>query len=173
MRIRLADAADAPAIAAVILPVIRAGATYALDPAMEPEAALAYWLGADRETFVAEDGDGAILGTYYLRANQAGNGAHVSNCGFMTAAAATGRGVARAMAEHAIDHARARGFRAMQFNFVVSTNARGAAVGIARLRGGRPPARRVPSPARRLCRRAGDVSDALSARLSNQTRMMS
>jgi ribosomal protein S18 acetylase RimI-like enzyme len=124
MRIRLAVAADAPAIAAVILPVIRAGETYALDPAMEPEAALAYWLGADRETFVAEDGDGAILGTYYLRANQAGNGAHVSNCGFMTAAAATGRGIARAMAEHAIDQARARGFRAMQFNFVVSTNAR-------------------------------------------------
>lgn len=124
MRIRPAETGDAAAIADVILPVIRAGETYALDPAMTREAALAYWLGADRETFVAEDGDGTILGTYYLRANQAGHGGHVSNCGFMTAAAASGRGVARAMAADAIDRARARGFRAMQFNFVVSTNAR-------------------------------------------------
>jgi len=42
----------------------------------------------------------------------------------MTAAGATGRGVARAMCLHSLDHARDRGFRAMQFNFVVSTNER-------------------------------------------------
>ena len=72
---------------------------------------------------MAESG-GEILGTYYLRANQPGGGAHVANCGFMTASAAAGRGVARAMCAHALAHARARGFRAMQFNFVVSTNER-------------------------------------------------
>src|SRR3546814_17367459 len=58
----------------------------------------------------------------------AGGGAHVCNAGYMTSAAATGRGVARAMGLHSIDHAKARGFRAMQFNFVVSTNVR--AVGL-------------------------------------------
>ena len=123
MLIRPATAADAPAIWSIIGPTIRAGETYTLDPAMSEADALAYWLGADKETFVAEE-DGAILGTYYLRANQAGGGAHVANCGYMTAAAAAGRGVARAMCRHSLDRARARGFRAMQFNFVVSTNER-------------------------------------------------
>ena len=76
---------------------------------------------------MAEDG-GQVLGTYYLRANFAGGAAHVANCGYMTARAAQGRGVARAMCEHSLDRARARGFRAMQFNCVVSTNTRAAAL---------------------------------------------
>jgi ribosomal protein S18 acetylase RimI-like enzyme len=42
----------------------------------------------------------------------------------MTAVSATGRGVARAMCAHSLDRARERGFRAMQFNFVISTNER-------------------------------------------------
>ncbi|WEK42301.1 MAG: N-acetyltransferase [Candidatus Sphingomonas colombiensis] len=123
MLIRPATAADAPAIWSIIAPVIRAGETYALDPLMSEEAALAYWLGADKETFVAEE-DGAILGTYYLRANQAGGGRHVANCGYMTAAQAAGRGVARTMCLHSIEQAKARGYRAMQFNFVVASNER-------------------------------------------------
>src|SRR3546814_14913444 len=94
---------------------------------MREADALAYWLGPDKEAFVAE-AEGVVLGTYYLRANQAGGGAHVCNAGYMTSAAATGRGVARAMGLHSIDHAKARGVRAMQFTFVVSTNVR--AVGL-------------------------------------------
>ena len=123
MMIRLATPADAAAIWAIIGPTIRAGETYTLDRDMTEAEALAYWFGADKAVFVAE-ADGAILGTYYLRANQAGGGANVANCGYMTAAAASGRGVARAMAEHSLAEARRRGFRAMQFNFVVATNDR-------------------------------------------------
>jgi L-amino acid N-acyltransferase YncA len=121
--IRPAMAGDAPAIGRIIVPTIRAGETYALDRDLTEADALAYWLGSDRSTFVAEDG-GAIVGTYYLRANAAGGGRHVCNCGYMTAAAATGRGVARAMCLHSMEQARQRGYRAMQFNFVVSTNER-------------------------------------------------
>jgi ribosomal protein S18 acetylase RimI-like enzyme len=122
MQIRPITQADRPALWSIVRPVIRAGETYALDPALGEEGALAYWLGPDKEAFVAEEGR-ALLGTYYLRANQAGGGAHVANCGYITAEAARGRGVARAMALHSLECARARGFRAMQFNFVVSTNA--------------------------------------------------
>jgi L-amino acid N-acyltransferase YncA len=123
MDVRLATRADAPQIWAILEPVIRAGETYTLDRDMSESDALAYWFGADKETFVAVDG-GEIVGTYYLRANQAGGGRHVCNCGYMTAASAVGRGVARRMCLHSLDRARARGFRAMQFNFVVSTNER-------------------------------------------------
>ncbi|MGH6969068.1 MAG: GNAT family N-acetyltransferase [Stellaceae bacterium] len=67
---------------------------------------------------------GAVVGTYYLQANQRGGGAHVANCGYVTAAKSAGRGVACAMCAHSLDVARARGFRAMQFNLVVATNER-------------------------------------------------
>ena len=119
--IRPADSQDGPALWEILELVIRAGETYALDRDLSREAALGYWLGADRATFVAE-AEGRILGTYYVRANQAGGGAHVANCGYATLAEARGRGIARAMAEHSFAEARARGFTAMQFNFVVSSN---------------------------------------------------
>jgi len=121
--VRAARPDDAPAIWSIIGPTIRAGETYSLDRDMSESDALAYWLGSDKETFVAEDG-GSILGTYYMRPNQGGGGSHVCNCGYMTSAAATGRGVARLMCSHSLAHARARGYRARQFNFVVSTNGR-------------------------------------------------
>ena len=123
MLIRLAANGDAGAVWAIMAPIIRAGETYSLPREMSKEDALAYWLSAEREVFVAED-NGEIVGTYGLQANQRGGGAHVANCGYMTAVSATGRGVARAMCAHSLDRARERGFRAMQFNFVISTNQR-------------------------------------------------
>jgi ribosomal protein S18 acetylase RimI-like enzyme len=90
---------------------------------MSEDEALSYWTESGKETFVAEE-EGQILGTYFLRANQAGGGRHVCNCGYMTRTSATGRGVARAMCEHSLRHAVSKGYRAMQFNFVISTNER-------------------------------------------------
>jgi len=123
MLIRLAANGDGSAVWAIMEPIIRAGETYSLPREMSKEDALAYWLSAEREVFVAED-NGEIVGTYGLQANQKGGGAHVANCGYMTAVSATGRGVARAMCADSLDRARERGFRAMQFNFVISTNQR-------------------------------------------------
>ena len=121
MTIRPAGSADANAIWAILEPTIRAGETYTLPRDMERDDALAYWFSAEHTVFVAEQ-DGEVLGSYYIRANQKGGGAHVSNCGYMTAAWASGRGVATAMCEHSLKFARSQGFRAMQFNFVVSSN---------------------------------------------------
>jgi L-amino acid N-acyltransferase YncA len=121
MLIREATRQDSDAIWAILEPVLRAGETYTLPREMSRKDALAYWLAPGHEVFVAEE-DGVIVGSYLLRANQQGGGAHVANCGYMTAQHATGRGVARAMCRHSLNTARERGFRAMQFNFVVSTN---------------------------------------------------
>ena len=102
---------------------MRAGETYTLPRDLTREEAFAYWFTPGNEVFVAED-DAAVVGTYFLHANQKGGGDHVANCGYITAPAESGRGVARAMCAHSLDHARASGFRAMQFNFVVSSNIR-------------------------------------------------
>jgi len=123
MSVRLATVKDRDTIWAILEPMIRAGETYTLPRDMGKEEALAYWFSAEKETSVWEEG-GRILGTYFLKANQQGGGAHVANCGYVTSVAAQGRGIARAMCLHSLERAKERGFRAMQFNFVVSTNER-------------------------------------------------
>ena len=123
MLIRPATDADRDAIWTIIGPVIAEGETYALDRDMGRDAGLAYWIGGDHEAFVAEEA-GRAVGTYFIRPNQAGGGRHVCNCGYVTAAAAVGRGVARQMHAHSLDIAKARGYRAMQFNFVIASNER-------------------------------------------------
>lgn len=121
--IRPAAPDDRETIWRIMEPIIRAGETYSLPRDMGRDDALEHWLAPDRSVFVAEEGD-EIVGTYYLRANRPGPGAHVANAGFMVPDAAEGKGVGRAMCEHALSTARARGFTAMQFNFVVASNDR-------------------------------------------------
>ena len=121
--IRQAKSKDEDAIWSILEPMIRAGETYALPRSLPREGALAYWHGAGNTVWVAEE-ESIILGTYILRANQLGGGSHVANCEYVTAPFATGRGVASAMCRDSLTRAAAAGFRAMQFNFVVSTNQR-------------------------------------------------
>lgn len=125
--VRLAESRDDDALWAILAPMLRAGETFTLPREWDREAALGYWLSAEKKTFVAEEG-GAPVGTYYLRANQLGPGDHVCNCGYVVAPSAQGRGVARAMCAHSLDQARAAGYRAMQFNAVVSANTRAVAL---------------------------------------------
>lgn len=120
--IRRFRAEDGPALTRLLLPVFRAGDTYTVDPEIGEAAALAYWTAPEKTVFVALDREGTLCGSYYIRPNQGGGGAHVCNCGFVTDPARRGRGIAGAMLTHALDTARSAGYRAMQFNFVVATN---------------------------------------------------
>jgi ribosomal protein S18 acetylase RimI-like enzyme len=145
IKIRPATDADHDAIWKIFHEIISAGDTYALDQRMSRDEALAYWSRADTQTYVAElhrqsvgeavgfpgtatasppggIKDQVIVGTYILRPNQSGGGSHVSNAAFMVARDSEGLGVGRRMAEHCLSEARRSGFRAMQFNYVISTN---------------------------------------------------
>ena len=123
LSIRPATRADADAVWSFLEPVVRAGEVYTLPRDMTQVEAMDYWFASAHESFVAA-WDGVVVGSYYVRPNQSGGGSHVANCGYLTSEAAQGRGVARAMLQHSLDHARRRGYRAMQFNFVISTNER-------------------------------------------------
>ena len=120
LRIRKASPQGHAAIWSILRPIFRAGDTYAVDPEITEADALAYWL-AER-AYVAEF-DGRIIGTYYLKTNQQGGGSHVCNCGYATHPDERGRGAASAMLAHSLDEATRAGYRAMQFNFVLATNA--------------------------------------------------
>ncbi len=144
MKIRRATEADHDAVWNIFHEIVVAGDTYALDPNISREEALAYWFAPDTQTYVAQidvesvgEADSfppkatrsptatpnpVIAGTYILRPNQPGGGSHVANAGFMVSASARGQGIGRAMAEHCLSEARRFGFRAMQFNYVISTN---------------------------------------------------
>ncbi|HVW87343.1 MAG TPA: N-acetyltransferase [Bryobacteraceae bacterium] len=123
INVRPATQSDFAALWSILEPVIRSGETYALPRSFAREQALQWWFSPGHEVFAAERG-GQVLGTYFLRANQQGGGAHVANCAYMTAPPASGQGVGSAMCAHSLNRAAARGFRAMQFNFVVSSNER-------------------------------------------------
>jgi ribosomal protein S18 acetylase RimI-like enzyme len=111
--------------------VIAAGDTYPLDRDASRDEALAYWFQRGAHVYIAEldgfkpsssQGAERVVGSYTLHPNQSGGGGHVANAAFIVATDARGQGIGRAMGEHCFAEARRLGFRAMQFNFVVSTN---------------------------------------------------
>ena len=123
MLIRQSEPRDDDAIWRILEPTFRAGETYPVPRDISRAGALAYWHTPGHAVFVAEEA-GTIVGTYYLRANNRGGGAHVANCGYVVAPDAFGRGVAQAMCSHSLGEAKSRGFSAMQFNFVIASNER-------------------------------------------------
>jgi ribosomal protein S18 acetylase RimI-like enzyme len=123
MLIRQSEPRDDAAIWRILEPTFRAGETYPVPRDISRAGALAYWHTPGHAVFVAEDA-GTIVGTYYLRANNRGGGAHVANCGYVVAPDAFGRGVAQAMCSHSLGEDKSRGFSAMQFNFVIASNER-------------------------------------------------
>jgi ribosomal protein S18 acetylase RimI-like enzyme len=119
--IRTAGKSDHDQIWRIFEEVLTAGDTYTWPPDTTRDQALALWFPPNGFTFVAEIGDD-VIATYLLRPNQPGQGRHVANCAYMVARRASGHGVGEALCRHSLDEAKRRGFEAMQFNFVVSTN---------------------------------------------------
>ncbi|QIZ85803.1 GNAT family N-acetyltransferase [Bermanella marisrubri] len=121
MTIREADTKDFEQIWPFFHVIVAAGTTYAYPTEMTKQEAINTWMVLPEKTYVAEH-EGEILGSYYLKTNMSGPGSHVCNCGYMVSDSARGKGVATAMCEHSQEQARQLGYRAMQFNFVASTN---------------------------------------------------
>jgi ribosomal protein S18 acetylase RimI-like enzyme len=122
MLIRDAAAADWPGIWPILRAIGEAGETLTYQPGRSEASARTGWMKpTPGRTFTAIV-DGAVAGSAYLHPNQAGNGSHVANAGFIVDPALGGRGIGRALCAHVLDQARADGYRAMQFNAVVETN---------------------------------------------------
>jgi GNAT superfamily N-acetyltransferase len=122
LTIRLYDARDWAQVWGVLEPVFRLGQTYAFPPDISEDEAHKAWVETPQHTYVAET-DGQVVGTYYIKPNQPGQGAHVCNCGYVVAGNLRGRGIAAWMCSHSLAEARRLGFKAMQYNLVVASNA--------------------------------------------------
>ncbi len=121
INIREANEVDFDSIWPIFYEIVSVGETYAYPQDITKEEAKKVWLQAPRKTFVFEEGN-RILGTYYLKTNQAGPGSHVCNCGYMVSSKARGKGLATSMCEHSQQIALELGYKAMQFNFVACSN---------------------------------------------------
>lgn len=121
IEIRSATDSDFEQIWLIFSEVVSLGDTYAFSPNTSKSEAYHIWMEVPQVTYVAVKTN-QILGTYYIKPNQIGLGSHVCNAGFMVATSARGEGIGRLMGEHSLIEARNLGFKAMQFNFVVSTN---------------------------------------------------
>ena len=127
IRIRRAGEDDFDAIWSIFHRVVRSADTYPYPPDTDRDQARALWMAPPNRTYVALEGR-KVMGTYYIRPNQPGQGAHVANAGFMVDPDIQGRGVGRSMGIHALEEARRAGFLSMQFNMVVGTNHRAVAL---------------------------------------------
>lgn len=121
MNIRPATREDFDQIWPIFHEIAAAGETYAYPRDINRDQAINLWLDIPKQTYVFEEA-GKILGTYYIKTNLAGPGQHVCNCGYMVSSAARGRGLATQMCEHSQEVAKTLGYKAMQFNFVASSN---------------------------------------------------
>jgi ribosomal protein S18 acetylase RimI-like enzyme len=122
--IRPFNEADWPAVWALLHTTFLTGDTYSFAPDSTEAQIHTAWVDLPAATFVACAATGELLGTYFIKANQTGQGAHVCNCGYVVSPQAQGQGIASLMCEHSQVQAVAMGFRAMQFNMVVATNTR-------------------------------------------------
>jgi L-amino acid N-acyltransferase YncA len=119
--IRPATTADADAIWRIFHAVVAGGDTYVFLPETPRPEGVAYFLGPGIRSWAVDD-EGRVIGIYKLIPNHVGLGSHVANASFMVDPAAQRKGIGRLMGEHCLDEARRAGYKAMQFNFVVSTN---------------------------------------------------
>lgn len=121
MYLRIAESLDFDQIWPILHETFLKGDTYTFSPDTTKEEAFHLWMKIPLVTYVAIENE-QIVGTYFLKPNQPSLGAHVCNAGYVTSFKERGKGLGRLMCEHSLEVARTYGFKAMQYNFVVSTN---------------------------------------------------
>ena len=124
MLIREASDADWPAIFPIFDAIVSEGTTYAYPEGLSSAQAKALWMpGPPSRTVVAVDVDDVVVGTATMGPNRPGRGSHIGTASFMVDPSTRSRGVGRALGNDMLDWARTQGFRGVQFNAVVETNA--------------------------------------------------
>jgi L-amino acid N-acyltransferase YncA len=119
--LRAATPADAAGLWPIYRQIVVDGHTYPNPADTSEDDFRIAWFDEPHATVVAE-ANGRIIGGYKLKPMQTGRGAHVVNASYIVDASCRGQGIGRTMVLHSLQTARDLGYRAIQFNYVVSTN---------------------------------------------------
>lgn len=114
---------DAREAAAIWNRVVEDGVAFPQEDDLDEDGAIRFFT-AQSFTAVAEDEDtGELAGLYILHPNNIGRCGHIANASYAVRADRRGCGVGEALVRHSLEKARGLGFRLMQFNAVVASNA--------------------------------------------------
>lgn len=121
LTIELAQDEDWPMIWEIFHLIIKPGDTVTFSPNTSFGEAKKIWMNKDVYTYKATINN-LIVGTYIIKPNFSGLGAHVANGGYMVHPDYRGKKIGYQMTVHSLNEAIHLGFKAMQYNLVVATN---------------------------------------------------
>jgi len=116
-----ASEADFDSIWPMFHEVVQGGDTYVYAPNITKEDAKKVWFAPNFYTYVLKE-KGIVAGAYVIRPNHRDLGSHISNAAYVVDKKYRGRGYGKAMGMHSFIEAVKHGYKAMQFNYVISTN---------------------------------------------------
>jgi DNA-binding MarR family transcriptional regulator/GNAT superfamily N-acetyltransferase len=114
---------DRQAVLHIARELVRAADTYAYDPAIGDDELWRYWNPAVPGAGYVAELEGSVVGMFVIRPNIPGPGSHVANASYAVRADVRGIGLGRQMGMASLGLATDLGYRAMQFNTVVASNA--------------------------------------------------
>lgn len=123
VRIRPFEPADVPAMRAIWNEVVRAGNAFPQIDELATDAEAESFFASQTRTAVAVDDAGEIAGLYILHPNNIGRCAHTANTSYAVADDRRGQGIGRVLVQDSLDNLAPCGFRGLQFNAVVASNA--------------------------------------------------
>ena len=121
LEIRAYETTDLSAMVQIWNEVVKDGIAFPQEEPLDLETGATFFSEQTHCGVAVEDG--AVLGLYILHPNNIGRCGHIANASYAVSSKARGKGVGRLLVEDSMAQGRAHGFRVLQFNAVVATNA--------------------------------------------------
>ena len=121
LEITTASEADFDLIWPIFQEIVAGGDTYVYSPQITKDEAKKVWFAHNFYTYIAKL-NGEVAGAYVIRPNHRDLGSHIANAAYVVDKKFRGRGFGRVLGKHSFEQAKKHGYKAMQFNYVISTN---------------------------------------------------
>lgn len=121
IQVRAYTEGDIAAMADVWNEIVHDGIAFPQENTLSVQEAAGFF--AEQTHCGVADEDGSVIGLYILHPNNIGRCGHIANASYAVSSAARGKGVGAMLVQDSLAQAKQAGFRVMQFNAVVATNA--------------------------------------------------
>lgn len=121
IQVRAYAPSDLPEMIAIWNRVVEDGVAFPQEEPLDAASGAAFFAAQSLSAVAVNDG-GAILGLYILHPNNVGRCGHICNASYAVRSNARGRHIGEALVKDCLVHAKALGFRVLQFNAVVESN---------------------------------------------------